>query len=126
MVGAAARRSGFFFFTMRQHTFSTITLNEVKRIHQGIRVSATICHNYGKKNDYSVLIKDAPKGLDLRLPGERDFLCILVEKEIDRLRTQFDTQSEKKLVTNCRSSAHYEYTDLCKACGEHSTLIQII
>lgn len=120
-VGTAARRSGFLFFAMRPHTFSTVTLNDVKRCKQGIFVTATYCQNYGKKSDYRLLIKDAPNGLDLRMSGEKDLLCILFEQELNRIWSQKIEITE--MVTNCCSGKVYHNTQICKICGEHSELV---
>ena len=71
---------------MKPHTYSEVTLSDVKKSSVGIRVVATICQQYGKKHDYEVLVKNAPKNIDLRLSGERDLLCILAKEEILRLQ----------------------------------------
>ncbi len=111
---------------MKPHTYSTVTITAAQKCSVGIRVVASIRQNWQSPSDYSVLVKNAPKNIDLRLPGERDLLCILVEEEILRLQSMANAPTKTDLVTNCCNGDFLSETDICNKCGEHSLLVSTI
>jgi hypothetical protein len=66
---------------MKPHTFSDITIINVKKTAKKLIVTA-VFNTFTIKGTHTVTIPKPIPNLDLRQKGERDFLCIEIERAI--------------------------------------------